>query len=121
MPGLFLSRQNVALAAARAQELQGVAVVNLAAQALDVDFDEVREDVEVLVPDVRGDLCAAHDLVGVAREEFQERVLLVRKLDETARALCSASARVNFEVGDAQDFGTDGLAATPQGADAREQ
>src|SRR5437764_7571859 len=49
--------------------------LDVAAQPIDVDLDEVRERVELLVPDVLGDLLAGDDAAGVARQVLEHRVL----------------------------------------------
>jgi hypothetical protein len=70
------------------------AVVNLPAQAVDVHVYEVRERVEVLVPDVLGYLGAREHAAALAREVFEQRVLLGRQLDLPARARDDVRARV---------------------------
>src|SRR5947209_14289435 len=72
---LFLGREHVAFAAPCVQQFQFVPVINFTAQALHIDFDQIGEDVEVCVPDVRGDVCTPHHAVGVACEVFEQRIL----------------------------------------------
>ena len=49
--------------------------IDLAAKALDVDVDDVRQRVVMFVPDVLGDIGPAHDQSGVMSEVFEQRVL----------------------------------------------
>src|SRR5258708_15149982 len=71
--------QLIALSAPRANQGRPFGVVELPAEPLDVDVDDVRKRVVVLVPDVLGDVGAAHDVASAAREVFEERVLTARQ------------------------------------------
>src|SRR5688572_20277819 len=66
----------VAGSAARVYQLHGVPVVDLAAQPLNVDLDQVRHRVEAVVPDMLGDVRAPDDLVVPPHEILDQRVLL---------------------------------------------
>jgi hypothetical protein len=56
--------QNVAFTTPRVNQRRVEAFVNLFAQPPDVHVNDVRERVEVLVPDVLGDLVSAYELAG---------------------------------------------------------
>src|SRR5260370_19152681 len=71
--------QLIALSAPRANQGRPIGVVELPAEPLDVDVDDVRKRVVVLVPHVLGDVGAAHDVASAAREVFEERVLTARQ------------------------------------------
>src|SRR5687767_8572140 len=65
--------QRVAGAAASVEQLDGVAVVDLAPQPLDVDLDQVRIRIERVVPDVLGDVASARDLALASRKILEQR------------------------------------------------
>jgi len=92
------SRQNVAAAATSLQERRIGVVVELAAEAVYVDFDEVRERVEGLIPDVFGDFRAADNAAGIASEEFKERILLAGQGDGAIAALGGLRGGVERKV-----------------------
>src|SRR5438128_1243952 len=96
--------EQVARAAPRVYERRREAVVNLAAQAVDVHVNEVRERVEVLVPDVLGDLGAREHAPALARHVFKERILLGRQLYLATGARDRVRAGVYNEVGDDNVF-----------------
>ena len=52
-------------------QLHRVAVIDLAAQTLDVDLDQVRQRIEAVVPDVLGDVGAADDLPLPAQRDIR--------------------------------------------------
>ena len=60
--GVLGEPERVSRAPSRVNQLHGSAVVDLAAQALDVDFDQVRHRIEAVVPDVLRDVGPADDL-----------------------------------------------------------
>src|SRR5687768_9724034 len=77
-------QEKVARAAAGVDQLDRVAVVDLAAEALHVDLDQVGEGVEAGVPDVFGDVRAAEHLPRAAGHELQQRILLRGEVDDAA-------------------------------------
>ena len=79
----------IALAPARPEErsvLASLGGVELLPQPPDVHLDEIRERVEVLVPDVLRDLAARNDAAAVEEQVFEKRVLLGGQLDRRGRA-----------------------------------
>src|ERR1043165_3893447 len=92
--------QDVAFAAPCLEELLRVAIINLATQALDIDFDEIGEGIEVFVPDMLADLSPAQDSSGVARKIFEQPVFLRRELNDPTRPADSFGACVNLQVTD---------------------
>ena len=94
-----------------------VGIVQLAAQPLDVDVDDVGERVVVLVPDVLGDVGAADDLAGAAREVFEQRVLAAGQRDLAAVRPDPLARDVDGQVADLDPFRA--TAGAGRGASAR--
>src|SRR5262249_56388320 len=95
----------IALASARADRGLGARLLDLAPQPLDVDVDDVRQRIVVLVPHVLGDVASAHDVAGAPREVLEKRVLLggeheLARADERA-----ADARVERQGADRDPLG----------------
>src|SRR4051794_13523661 len=95
--------EDVAGSAEGMDQLRVRIAVDGAPQSPDVDLDEVREGIELLVPDVFGDLLAPDDAAGVSAEVFEQRVLLRRQRQLRAGARDAVRARVDAEVGDLDD------------------
>src|SRR5690349_2738478 len=102
-------------------QLDGEVVVDLAAQAANGDFDDVRIAVEVHVPYVRRDLRTAEHLAVPAREQLQQRELARREIDARRAALDAAAVHVHFQVADADQFAFAWRPATRERAYACEQ
>src|ERR1700745_3223685 len=66
--GFLADSEHVAGAALGVQQGSFPGRVNFAAQAMDIDFDQVGEGIEVFVPDMFGNFSAAHDTSGIADE-----------------------------------------------------
>src|SRR5690349_9585049 len=113
--------QRVAGAAARLNQLDGSAVVDLATQALDVDLNEVRHRIEAVVPDVFGDIASGHDLLLAPGQVFEERVLLGGQRDWLAAARDISRAGVDHQIINRQLRGLKGRAPPQQRADASQQ
>src|SRR6186713_3758316 len=67
--------QPVADAAHRLDEPLALAAVDLLAERVDVDVDDVRRQLERVLPDARLDLRARHDLSAAAQQQLEERAL----------------------------------------------
>src|SRR5579885_876812 len=83
-PRSVLGPQDVAAAPDRVDQLALPPLVDLVPQVADVDVDDVREGVEIQVPDVLGDHGAGEHAARVAQEVLQQRVLLRGQLDPLA-------------------------------------
>src|SRR5688572_568632 len=77
--------ERVPSAAAGLDQLHFVTVVDLPAQALNVDLDQVRIGVEGAVPDVLANVTTSHDVALAADEVFQQRELLGGELNVSSR------------------------------------
>src|SRR5688572_13794344 len=115
------SLDGVAGTAARLNEPDGEAVVDLAPQPLDIDLDQIRHRVEAVVPDMLGDVGAPEDLSLTLHQVFEERVLLGRQLNGAARPLDAAGTRVDDEILDGQYGRGERRPAPQQRPDARQQ
>src|SRR5581483_12310598 len=86
------------------------------------DIDDVRHRVVVFVPDVLGDLDAAHDLAGVTDEKFEQRVLLRGQLQIVPADRSTPATRVDRERTDRNPVGQERLpSAADDGAQPRKQ
>src|ERR1017187_2836907 len=78
--------EDVAFAAAGADQAGRASGIEFGAQALNVDIDHVGEGVEAFVPDVLRDGFAAYDAVLVEHQELEQRVFLGGEADGAAGA-----------------------------------
>ena len=78
----------------------GEAVLELAAQAADMDVDHVRARVEMIVPDLLEHHRARDDLAGVAGEEFEQVEFARAERDRAAGARDGAGEQVDLEIAD---------------------
>jgi hypothetical protein len=95
--------------------------VDLLAQTPDVDVDDVREAVELVVPDVLAEHGPGDHGVGAAHEVFEDGVLLRGQVDAPAVPPDLPALRVERQVPDLVllDLGKD--VASEQGAQARQE
>src|ERR1700738_3022009 len=96
--GRFRRQQKVAAAATSLQHGLGGVVAKFAAQAVDVDLNEIGKGVKGLVPDMLGNFCAADDATGVTGEEFEEGVFLGGKRNGVAAAFNGLRGSVQGEI-----------------------
>src|SRR5437773_12352655 len=96
-PPLGTGSQSVAGAAMRMDERCDAGDVHIAAQAIDVHLERVREGIVIFVPHVLAQLGAADHAIGAAREIREERVLLGRNGDDALAPLDRLAARVDGE------------------------
>src|SRR5258706_9638588 len=114
--------QLVAFAAARAYQGFLPGQVDLPAEPLNVDVDDVRERIVVLVPHMLRDVGAAHDGTRVMRQVLEQRVLARGQRDRTVAPLDGTGCRVESEVTHLDDLRNRGTrAATNHGAQSRKQ
>src|SRR3954469_22289715 len=105
----------------RLNQLDGIFVVDLAAQPSYQHLEHVSKWIVVLIPDVRRDRGAIDHLSGVQHEELEQRELLRRQLDLVSRAAHSLGVQIHHEVGDVKGLGQRRAAASRQRAHAREE
>jgi hypothetical protein len=95
--------------------------VDLFAEALDIDVDEVGAGIEVVVPDVFADLDATEDAAGGAHEVFEEGELAGGELDAGGFAFYLAGCEVEDEVIHAKNVGGVAGGAADDGVDAGDE
>ena len=76
--------------------------IDLVPECVDVHLDDVADAVEVNVPDVLDNQGSRDGAVGIAHQEFEERVLLWPQVDATASARDNALDRVELQISGAQ-------------------
>ena len=96
-------------------------VVDLPAEALDVDLDQVRQRIEAVVPDVFGDVGAADHITLAAEQVLEKRVLLRREWNHSTAALDAPGARIDGQVTAREDRWRERRPAAEQRTHAREQ
>src|SRR5438105_4531063 len=96
------------------------AFVDFVAKRIDMDVDDVAHAVEVNIPHVFHDHRASDGAVGIAKKEFEKRVLLHLQIYDVPATPDLPCSGVHFEVGEAKPRVF--LSAAPQeGADARRE
>src|SRR5467141_1793078 len=112
--------KQVAGAAGMEQGFAGIGV-NFAAHAVDVDFDQVREGIESLIPNMLGDFRAPHDAAGVARKIFEQGVLFGGKRHASPCPGNALRASIQDEISNRNLGRAKFTGAAKQRAEAREQ
>jgi len=92
----------VADAADGADEWALVAGVDLAAEIVDVDVDNIGHGVKVQAPDLFNDGSARDGLAGVTHEKFEQGKFLGAQLDGTTAALHGVGDAIELEIFDAE-------------------
>src|SRR5262249_55061400 len=80
----------------------GLPVVDLAADAPDIDVDDVGRGIEMQIPDVLQQHRAGHDLALVANEIFEDLEFPRQQLDVAAAAGHGSQHEVHSEITDTQ-------------------
>src|SRR5687767_4278237 len=94
--------EGITCTTARLYQLHRMPVVDLPAQPLDVDLDEVRYGIKAVVPHVLRDVGSADDLRVTPHQILEERVLFRGQLDEPSAARDASRARVHDEIVEGQ-------------------
>src|SRR5258705_3844233 len=108
--------EHVAGAAPRVDEGPPCTGVELSAQPPNVYLERIGKWVVILVPDVRGDVGAAHDLTSVSGEKLEHRVFARSERNRAAGARRGLTARVDREVTDLDRLREHRVATSEQGA-----
>src|SRR5437868_2493905 len=77
----FLRAKHITLTAERAEQFRGVALINLAAEPLDVNLDQIGKRIISFVPNMFRNLSATHDFINVAREIVKQGIFLGSELN----------------------------------------
>ena len=104
----------ISLAAAGADDRGRFRIVELAAEPLHVDVDDVGKRVVVLVPDVLGDVGAADDVSGLPGEVFEERVFAAGQRNLGAGPTDALSADVDRQRTDLEALRRERTAVAPR-------
>src|SRR5258708_693437 len=81
-----LGRQHVTLAASRVNQRLIRPVINLPPETLYVDVDDVRKGIEVLVPNVFGNLGATQNLTLMKHQQLEQSIFFRSEFDDARAA-----------------------------------
>src|SRR5260370_4236310 len=95
---LAVSANLVADAANRSNEGAVVTGIDLAAEIVDVNVDDVRHGVKIEFPHLLDDGCAGNRLAFMAHQEFQQSKFLWTEINVVASAAHGVTDAVDFEV-----------------------
>src|ERR1700687_2008181 len=114
------TKQVAGAAAGMEQGLAGIRV-NFPAHAIDVNFNQIREGIERLIPPVLRDSPPPHNAAGVASKIFEQRIFLGGERHTPARPGNALRGGIQDEVGDGNFGGAKLTRAAQQGTETREQ
>src|SRR5471032_499674 len=112
---------DVAHATYRLDEFDFEVIVYFCSQPTYRDLDHVGIAVEIHVPDIRGNLGAAHHLALLARKQLQQRELAVGQLYALACTADLAARHIDFQLRERQQIVFPWRSSARQCADPREQ
>src|SRR5216684_6741078 len=107
-------------AAGMEQGLAGISV-NFPAHAIHVNFDQIREGIEGLIPHVFGDIRAPYNAAGVAGKIFEQRIFLGGERHGPPRPGNALRGGIQDEVGDDNFGGAELTGAAQQRTKTRKQ
>src|SRR5262245_21615313 len=81
-----LGRQHIALTASRMNQRLIRALINLASETLDINIDDIGKGIEVLIPNVLGDLLATEDLTLMKHQQLKQGILFRGEFDDVLAA-----------------------------------
>src|SRR5438552_11377701 len=93
-------------------------VVDLAAQTLDIDLYEIREDVKLFVPHMPGNFGPADDPVRVSRQVFDQGIFFGGQLNLVSSSFHTFRAGINFQIGHRDRLRVPSLSTTQKGSTA---
>src|ERR1700733_6421493 len=94
--------QLIADSAYGVNQLRGMAIVNLAAQVVDINVDHVRGGIERKVPYVFNNHGASYSASGVEQQVFEQTELLPSQIDSATAAFHQTLHAVELKVGSQQ-------------------
>src|SRR5256885_10701595 len=119
---LARSTETVPDTAHRVDQRIGLLAVDLAADAPDIDVDDIGRGIEMKIPDVLQQHCPGYDAALVANQILQKLKLSRKKKNFLAASAGGPRHQVDREIADAQDRLLDyGIAAPAKRLDARQQ
>src|SRR5579863_429151 len=100
----------------------GLLAVDLAANAPDININDVCRRIEMQIPDLLQQHSARHDMALISDQIFKDLEFSRQQLDASAATVCRPCHEVQFQVSDAQQcFLDDGCATAGERLDARQQ
>src|SRR5690348_8152198 len=119
---LARSTEAVPDAAHRMDQRIGLLIVDLAAQASDIDVNDIGRRIEMKIPDVLQQHGTRNDTAFVAHQVLQELEFLRQKQNFLAAPAGGARDQIDGEIADTQDgFLGDGVAPSAQRLESRQQ
>src|SRR5258708_2458564 len=119
--GIIQRAKQVAGAAAGMEERLAGIRVDFSAHAIYVNFDQIREGIERLIPHVLRDFRPPHNAAGVAGKIFEQRIFLGGERHIPARPGNTLRGGIQDEVGDGNFGGAKLTGAAQQSTATREQ
>src|SRR5690242_3858366 len=119
--GFAAVRKHVTGTATRVQQRFVRTGIDLATETIDINLDQIREGIELLIPNVLGNFGTAHNAAGIASEKFEESVFLRGHRDWLSRTRDILAAGVNDEIGEDNLLGLQSSCPAQQGPDARQE
>ena len=98
--------EDVAFTAASVQQFARMFTVDLFSQSVHVDFDNVRERIKGVVPNMGRDLGARNELARAAREILEQRLFFRSQSHFVVRARHAMARNVDHEIFDFENVGT---------------
>jgi hypothetical protein len=118
---LLVGLQHVSTPTNGMDEFFAAASVNLVAQIIHVDIDDVRKRVEVLVPHMFGDHGSCEHAAGVAHQVFEQGIFLEGQLDPLPSSGHIAGRRIEDKIIDLEYARALGGATSKKGPNPRKQ
>src|SRR6266850_441796 len=118
---LFARPKAVASSSDGLDQPVAAAAIDLAAEAPDVDLDDVRLGHEVRIPDGLDEALLREHLARMAREHLEQRELLARQADLPACPVDLAGRRIQPEIADSNDRRWFARTAPAEGSDSGQQ
>src|SRR5258708_26866323 len=116
---LAVSANLVAEAANRSNESTVVTGIDLAAEIVDVNVDDVRHSVKIELPDLLDDGGAGNRLAFMAHQEFQQSEFLRAEINVVTSAPHGMTDAIDFEVLNLENRARRPASSAQHGADAR--
>src|SRR5262249_4343878 len=90
--------KHVSFAADGAKQLAGMPVIDLSAQALYVNLNQIGEDIEIFVPHVFSNLRPVYDLIRMPGQIFEQGILLAGELYRASRTAHATRLGINRQI-----------------------
>src|SRR5215472_14410373 len=118
---LLVGLQHVSNAANRLNELLAATSIDLVAQIVHVDIDDVRKCVKVLVPHMLGDHRSGEDAARVSHQIFEQRIFLESQVDPLPSPNYFTGRRIEDQIIDLEYAKALGGSSAKKGSNPRQQ